>query len=174
MFETLAERTLALAQLERGAGRIGYDAHLLARLSPILKDCLDYRIAIIGNFGAADPEGAAEAIAQLALRIGCRAPRIAIVTGDDLSPAAADDELASLLAAAVPRVKRLSARTPIWGPVRSPRRSPKAPTSSSLAVSPTPLSPSAPSRRISAGIWGMMTASPPRPWLAIFSNAERR
>ena len=60
MFETLAERTLALAQLERAAGRIGYDVHLLDRLAPVLATCLDRKIAIVGNFGVADPAGAAD------------------------------------------------------------------------------------------------------------------
>ncbi|NDW05944.1 acyclic terpene utilization AtuA family protein [Jiella pacifica] len=107
MFETLAERTLALAQLERAAGRIGYDAHLEGRLSPVLKRCLDHRIAIVGNFGAADPEGAAEAIADLAKRLGCRAPKIAIVGGDDLLSGSNDADLAALLATGVPAGERV-------------------------------------------------------------------
>ena len=107
MFETLAERTLALAQLERAAGRIGYDAHLEGRLSPVLKTCLDNRIAIVGNFGAADPEGAAKAIADLAKRLGCRAPKIAIVGGDDLLSGSNDADLAALLATGVPEGERV-------------------------------------------------------------------
>ncbi len=102
MFETLAERTLALAQLERGAGRIGYDAHLVERLSSVLGACLDNDIRIVGNFGAADPEGAAVAIADLAFRLGCRLPRIAVVSGDDLVSDGLDYELARLLATGVP------------------------------------------------------------------------
>ncbi|MEN3793525.1 acyclic terpene utilization AtuA family protein [Fulvimarina sp. MAC3] len=102
MIETLAERTLALAQLERSAGRIGYDAHLEGRLEPILKACLDHRIAIVGNFGAADPEGAARAIAALAGRLGCRAPKIAVISGDELVSNSRDEALSALLATGVP------------------------------------------------------------------------
>ncbi|TFF23171.1 DUF1446 domain-containing protein [Jiella endophytica] len=107
MFETLAERTLALAQLERKAGRIGYDAHLVDRLAPVLKNCLDHRIAIVGNFGCADPEGAARAIAGLADRLGCRVPKIAIVSGDDLVSGRDDADLAALLATGVPAGERV-------------------------------------------------------------------
>ena len=103
MFETLAERTLALAQLERGAGRTGYDVHLVDRLAPVLVACLDNRISIVGNFGAADPLGAAAAICALATRLGCRIPRIAIVTGDDLMAAPHAGDLTGLLASGVPQ-----------------------------------------------------------------------
>ncbi|NDV89443.1 acyclic terpene utilization AtuA family protein [Aurantimonas aggregata] len=102
MFETLAERTLALAQRERGAGRIGYDAHLIDRLAPVLAACLDNRISIVGNFGAADPLGAAAAICDLASRLRCRVPRIAVVTGDDLMSGSRPEGLAALLASGVP------------------------------------------------------------------------
>src|SRR6185369_6521391 len=80
MFETLAERTLALSQLERrqDASR-GYNPALDRFLKPILARCLEASVKIIGNFGAANPRAAAQRIAALARELGLRAPRIAVL-----------------------------------------------------------------------------------------------
>jgi CheY-like chemotaxis protein len=94
VFETLAERTLALAQLARQADpQAGYEPLLADMLAPVLADCLAHRIRIVGNFGAANPHGAAQRIRALARELGTRAPRIAVVTGDDLSGPAQRAEL---------------------------------------------------------------------------------
>lgn len=86
MFENLAERTLAHQHLIRRAQPdLGYEPLLDQELRPILSDCLQHNIPIIGNFGAANPQGAARRIAQLAQELGLPAPRIAVVQGDDLS-----------------------------------------------------------------------------------------
>ncbi|MEY4712982.1 MAG: hypothetical protein RIS88_2432, partial [Pseudomonadota bacterium] len=63
----------------------GYEPLLLEYLRPVLADCLRHGIAIVGNFGAANPQGAARAIQGLATELGLPAPRIGIVEGDDLS-----------------------------------------------------------------------------------------
>jgi len=89
MFETLAERTLALAQLARRANPDGgYEPLLDDFLRPVLSRCLAHGIRIVGNFGAANPPGAARHILAMARELGIRAPRIAVVRGDDLSGAA--------------------------------------------------------------------------------------
>lgn len=86
MFENLAERTLALQHLARRADpALGYEPLLLEELRPVLADCLRHGIVIVGNFGAANPEGAARAITGLARELGCPVPRVAVVKGDDLS-----------------------------------------------------------------------------------------
>lgn len=86
IFETLAERTLALAQLARRQDpQAGYEPLLDLLLRPVLADCMDAGIRIVSNFGAANPLGAARRIQQLAQALGLRAPRIAVVEGDDLS-----------------------------------------------------------------------------------------
>ncbi|MEP7083396.1 MAG: acyclic terpene utilization AtuA family protein [Betaproteobacteria bacterium] len=88
IFETLAERTLALAQLARRShADAGYEPLLEALLRPILQRCLEHKIRIVSNFGAANPAGAARRIRALAIELGLAVPRIAIVTGDDLSAA---------------------------------------------------------------------------------------
>jgi len=84
IFETLGERTLALAQLRRRENpAVGYEPKLESLLRPVLKDCVENKIAIIGNFGAANPQAAGEVIAGLARDAGLR-PRIGIVSGDDM------------------------------------------------------------------------------------------
>ena len=88
IFENLAERTLAHQQLARRADPSrGYEPLLLDYLRPVLADCLRHGIAIVGNFGAANPQGAARAIQGLAAELGLPTPRIGIVEGDDLSDA---------------------------------------------------------------------------------------
>jgi hypothetical protein len=50
IFETLGERTLALAQLRRRADpSVGYEPKLKPLLAPVLKECIDGGIAIIGE-----------------------------------------------------------------------------------------------------------------------------
>jgi acyclic terpene utilization AtuA family protein len=86
VFETLAERTLALAQLARRAKpEAGYEPLLDHIVTPILGKCLAGGIRIVSNFGAANPQGAARRILAIAREQGLRAPRIAVIHGDDLS-----------------------------------------------------------------------------------------
>ena len=67
IFETLAERTLALAQLaRRGNPEAGYEPLLDDLLRPVLAQCLRDGVRIVSNFGAANPHGAALRIQQLA------------------------------------------------------------------------------------------------------------
>ncbi len=95
IFETLGERTLALGQVARQADpEKGYEPLLEQFLGPILAPAIEAGITIVGNFGAANPPAAARAIARLAAAQGL-APRIAIVTGDDMlnDPAFAESTL---------------------------------------------------------------------------------
>ncbi|MFC7517962.1 acyclic terpene utilization AtuA family protein [Herbaspirillum sp. GCM10030257] len=86
IFETLAERTLALAQLARRDNpAMGYEPLLAELLTPVLAKCLAHKIAIISNFGAANPVGAARRIQQIAAEQGLPRPRIAVVTGDEIA-----------------------------------------------------------------------------------------
>ena len=88
IFENLAERTLATQQLARRANpALGYEPLLELELRPVLADCLAHGITIVGNFGAANPDGAAQLIGRLAKELGLPPPRIAVVRGDDLSDA---------------------------------------------------------------------------------------
>ena len=85
IFETLAERTLALAhQAKRHNPSVGYEPLLDDMLGPVLARCLAHRIRIVSNFGAANPQGAAQRILAMAAEKGLRVPRVAVVLGDDL------------------------------------------------------------------------------------------
>jgi hypothetical protein len=86
IFESLAERTLALAQLERRQNdQLGYEPLLMEMVEPILVDCVRGGIPIVGNFGAANPLAAAQLISQLAKEKGIANLKIAIVHGDDIA-----------------------------------------------------------------------------------------
>ena len=85
IFETLAERTLALAQLARRADpQAGYEPLLRDMLRPVLAACLAHGIRIVSNFGAANPRAAAQVIDRLAQELHLAPPRIAVVLGDDV------------------------------------------------------------------------------------------
>lgn len=105
IFETLAERTLALAQLRRRADpQAGYEPLLDEMLRPVLARCLQHGIRIVSNFGAANPRAAARHIARMARELGAAPPRIAVVEGDDL---AAPEQMAMLREVLGPRMEGL-------------------------------------------------------------------
>ncbi len=86
IFETLAERTLALAQIARRQNPdAGYERQLHRFVGPVLKACVEHRIPIIGNFGAANPRAAAARLQALGRERGLPRLRVGIVEGDDLS-----------------------------------------------------------------------------------------
>jgi hypothetical protein len=86
IFENLAERTLATQHLtKRQNPKLGYEPLMELELRPVLTDCLAHGITIVSNFGAANPMGAAQRILEIAQELGLPRPRIAVVSGDDLS-----------------------------------------------------------------------------------------
>jgi hypothetical protein len=87
VFECLAERTIALAQLRRSQdARLGYDPLLQARLRAVLPACVRRGTRIITNMGAAHPLAAGEAALQVARELGLPRLRVAVVQGDDVLP----------------------------------------------------------------------------------------
>lgn len=84
VFECLAERTIALAQLRRRRepGH-GYDPLLEARLRAVLPACVRNGVTVITNMGAANPPAAGAAALGVARALGL-ALRVAVVTGDDV------------------------------------------------------------------------------------------
>jgi hypothetical protein len=86
IFETLAERTLALSQLAKNLNpEAGYEPLLVELLRPALGPCLSHGIRIVSNFGAANPPAAARRIQSLSRELGLRLPRIAVLSGDQLT-----------------------------------------------------------------------------------------
>lgn len=85
-FETLGERTLALAQLRKQANpEQGYEPLLKEFITPILLDCVRAKIPIIGNFGAANPPAAAAVVKSIAKDLGLTDIKIAVIEGDDIT-----------------------------------------------------------------------------------------
>jgi hypothetical protein len=85
VFECLAERTIALAQLRRSLdSRAGYDPLLRQRMRAVLAVCVQQGVTIITNMGAANPQAAGEAVLEVARELGLPRLRVAVVTGDDV------------------------------------------------------------------------------------------
>ena len=86
VFECLAERTIALAQLRRSRDPAqGYDPLLEARMRAVLPACARHGVTIVTNMGAANPPAAGAAVVRVAHELGLPA-RVAVVTGDDVLP----------------------------------------------------------------------------------------
>jgi hypothetical protein len=82
----LAELTMLILAKDRQRNpRAGYARTFLVQLEEVLGRCLDDGVRIVSNAGGLDPAGCAEAVAELADRLGL-SPTIAHVEGDDLLP----------------------------------------------------------------------------------------
>ncbi len=82
----LAELTmliLARTQAKRAGG--GYARTFVTQMEQVLGTCMDRGIKVVSNAGGLDPAGCAEAIAQVAAKLGL-SPKIAYVSGDNLLP----------------------------------------------------------------------------------------
>jgi hypothetical protein len=87
VFECLAERTIALAQLRRSVdAQAGFDPLLKDRMRAVLPACARQGVTIISNMGAANPLAAGEAVLEVARELGLSRLRVAVVTGDDVLP----------------------------------------------------------------------------------------
>ncbi|MGB4118015.1 MAG: acyclic terpene utilization AtuA family protein [Polaromonas sp.] len=85
VFECLAERTIALAQLQRSQdARLGFDALLAARMRAVLPACATQGIKIISNMGAANPLAAGHEVIRVARELGIQKLKVAVVLGDDV------------------------------------------------------------------------------------------
>ena len=85
VFECLAERTIALAQLERSHdARLGFDKLLAARMRAVLPACVAQGTRIISNMGAANPLAAGQEVVRVARELGIEHLRVAVVLGDDV------------------------------------------------------------------------------------------
>ena len=82
----LAELTmliLARTRIKRPNG--GYARTFVAQMEQVMGGCLDRGIKVVSNAGGLDPEGCAEAVHEVARKLGLQ-PTIAFVRGDDLMP----------------------------------------------------------------------------------------
>lgn len=85
VLEGLAERTTALAHLEKAIDREkGYGQFLEERMAALLSLCQDKGVTVITNLGAANPESAAKKTAEIASSLGLSKLRVATVIGADV------------------------------------------------------------------------------------------
>jgi hypothetical protein len=82
----LAELTmliLARTRMKRPGG--GYARTFVTQMEQVMGTCLDQGIKVVTNAGGLDPDGCADAVAEVAAKLGL-SPTIAYVDGDDLLP----------------------------------------------------------------------------------------
>jgi hypothetical protein len=95
VLECLAERTIALRQIERlRDADAGFDPWLRERMTALLAPCLARGVRIVTNAGAANPLGAARLVAAVAREAGIRV-RVAAVLGDDVADVLRDADAVS-------------------------------------------------------------------------------
>jgi hypothetical protein len=79
----LAELTMGvLLKQQRRSPASGYAGTFLTQLEDVLADCLARGIKVVSNAGGLNPEGCAEAVRELAVRLGVEV-RVAVVSGDN-------------------------------------------------------------------------------------------
>jgi hypothetical protein len=86
----LAELTmliLARTQAKRPGG--GYARSFVTQMEQVMGTCLDNGIKVVANAGGLDPAGCADAVAEVAAKLGL-SPTIAFVSGDNLLPRLGD------------------------------------------------------------------------------------
>jgi hypothetical protein len=94
----LAELTmLILARSRASRPRGGFARTFVTQMEQVMGTCLDRGIKVVSNAGGLDPDGCAEAVAEVAEKLGL-SPTIAYVSGDDLLPRAAELAAAGALA----------------------------------------------------------------------------
>jgi hypothetical protein len=85
VFETLAERTIALAQVQRLKDpATGYNELMEERLRAVLPHCKAQGTRIVSSMGAANPQAAAHKAAQIVREMKLGPMKIAAVIGDDV------------------------------------------------------------------------------------------
>ncbi|MDF1794201.1 MAG: DUF1446 domain-containing protein [Thalassobaculaceae bacterium] len=94
MYETLAERTLALAQQAKIEDPSkGYSPYLERILRPVLAQAKAAGIRVVSNFGAANPTAGARRILEMAKEEGIAGLKVAVVEGDDLTTVMSEGDI---------------------------------------------------------------------------------
>ncbi|WP_339880631.1 acyclic terpene utilization AtuA family protein [uncultured Algoriphagus sp.] len=102
-FECLAERTIAIAQEQKRVDPSkGYNGLLEYRMEQVIPLAYKNKIKVITNMGAANPEKAAEIIADLAKKAGSHGMKIAAVMGDDVLAQVRNQENLMILETGLP------------------------------------------------------------------------
>ena len=92
-FECLAERTIAMAQIEKNKNSDkGYGAMLEERMEAILPFCAGEDVVMISNLGAANPDAAFSKTIEIAEKIQAKPLKIATTKGDDVLEKVVDSD----------------------------------------------------------------------------------
>jgi hypothetical protein len=86
----LAELTMLIlsrTRAKRPGG--GYARTFVTQMEQVMGACIERGIKVVTNAGGLDPDGCADAVAEVAAKLGLQ-PKIAYVRGDDLVPRIAD------------------------------------------------------------------------------------
>ena len=82
----LAELTmLILSRIRAKHAKGGFARTFVAQMEQVMGTCLDQGIKVVSNAGGLDPDGCADAVHEVADRLGL-SPTIAYIDGDDLMP----------------------------------------------------------------------------------------
>jgi hypothetical protein len=82
----LAELTmLILSRIRAKQAKGGFARTFVSQMEQVMGTCLDQGIKVVSNAGGLDPDGCADAVQEVADRLGL-SPTIAYVDGDDLMP----------------------------------------------------------------------------------------
>ncbi|MBO65955.1 MAG: acyclic terpene utilization AtuA family protein [Actinomycetota bacterium] len=82
----LAELTmLILSRIQAKTPGGGYARTFVTQMEEVMGECLDKNIKVVSNAGGLNPQGCADAVQEIADRLGLN-PSIAYVAGDDLAP----------------------------------------------------------------------------------------
>jgi hypothetical protein len=86
----LAELTmLILSRIRAKRPGRGFARTFVSQMEDVMGTCLDQGIKVVSNAGGLDPDGCADAVAEVAAKLGL-SPTIAYVNGDDLMPRAVE------------------------------------------------------------------------------------
>ena len=86
----LAELTmLILSRIRAKRAKGGYARTFVSQMEQVMGTCLDKGIRVVSNAGGLDPDGCADAVQEVADRLGL-SPTIAYIDGDDLMPRITD------------------------------------------------------------------------------------
>jgi Acyclic terpene utilisation family protein AtuA len=83
-FDCLAERTMALAQIRKLQDPSTGQDRRIAQIVPLMKGLLERGGKVIGSFGAANPDAAADDFAAALTKLGLADTRIGVIRGDDV------------------------------------------------------------------------------------------
>lgn len=81
----LAEVTMSILQKARARDpRLGYATDFVTTVEQVLPRCRERGVRIVANAGGVNPAACADAVAEVAARLGAHGLRIGVVEGDDL------------------------------------------------------------------------------------------